>query len=236
MAVPDIGRPELAADAPVLLNETATGRAVLRFEAPAAGWVTFNLTAPPGEQPWTYQAETRIVAGNGTERTGTLTRTLEPGASERRFVAVPEGTALVEVALEWDDQLIQFGDPLLLKLVQRWLPAGDYMMHPTLFAGWVGLLVTGINLLPVGQLDGGHVARAVFGDRNRYVATGAAILLVLLAFLFSSWLLMALFVLLMGIQHPPPLNDRTRLDRKRMVLAVVVLAVFALCFVPVPIQ
>jgi len=97
-----------------------------------------------------------------------------------------------------------------------------YLTHPTFFAGWVGLLVTGINLLPASQLDGGHVARAVLGERMKWAAYAAVAGLVYLALRFQSWMLMAIFILLMGVQHPPPLNDRTGLDLKRKVLAAVV--------------
>jgi membrane-associated protease RseP (regulator of RpoE activity) len=173
---------------------------------------------------------------DGSTRQDQATGSLKPGASERRSLTLPNGTRSAELKVSWDDGLLRLGDPLLVQLLDRVFHNEGYLTHPTFLAGWVGLLVTGINLLPAGQLDGGHVARAVLGERMKYVAWAAVGLLMMLAFLFNSWLLMALFVLFMGIQHPPPLNDRTKLDTKRIVLAALVLVVFILTFVPVPIQ
>src|SRR3989441_5345976 len=80
-----------------------------------------------------------------------------------------------------------------------------FRRHPTAFAGWVGLFVTAINLLPAGQLDGGHVARALFGDRHKYLSWGAVLLLFTLGTVYPSWFLFALIILLLGVRHPPPL-------------------------------
>src|SRR5881409_2206133 len=88
-----------------------------------------------------------------------------------------------------------------------------FRRHPTAFAGWVGLFVTAINLLPAGQLDGGHVARALLGERHRYLSWGAVLFLLFLGVSlgYSAWFLFALIILLLGVRHPPPLNDLTKL-------------------------
>jgi membrane-associated protease RseP (regulator of RpoE activity) len=108
-------------------------------------------------------------------------------------------------------------------------------IHPTAFAGWVGLLVTAMNLLPAGQLDGGHMARAVLGDKSKYASYAAiAFMLFLGTFYYSSWLLFALLIIFLGISHPPPLDDVNPLDKRRKVIASFVCAILVLSFVPIP--
>lgn len=115
------------------------------------------------------------------------------------------------------------------------LPA-NASVHPTAFAGWVGLFVTALNLLPAGQLDGGHVARAVLGDRAKYLSYFAIItMLVLGLFVYESWLIIALFIMLLGARHPPPLNDITKLGTKRLAVGAVAAIVFFAAFVAEPI-
>ena len=109
----------------------------------------------------------------------------------------------------------------------------DYtlLLHPTAFAGWVGLIVTAVNLFPIGQLDGGHIARAVLGDKQRYIGWFSVIFL-----MFTGWFFFAILIALMvGVYHPPPLNDLTRIDGKRKLLFIVAMIVLALCFSPFPI-
>lgn len=109
-------------------------------------------------------------------------------------------------------------------------------IHPLAFAGWVGLFVTALNLLPAGQLDGGHIARALLGDSSKYA--GYAVILFLLAlglfFGFDGWLILALLIMFMGIRHPPPLNDVSRLDGGRKMVGIAAAVMLVLCFVPVP--
>ena len=100
----------------------------------------------------------------------------------------------------------------------------------TAFAGWIGLLITSINLLPAGQLDGGHIFRAVLGEKQKYAGWIAVIIMI-----FTGWTFFALIIiLLMGMMHPPPLNDNTNLDNKRKLLFFVALAILILCFIPFP--
>jgi membrane-associated protease RseP (regulator of RpoE activity) len=236
--LPDIGRPEIALDVPAsAFDQSESGRTVVHVTNPGGNATTlsFTVTAPgDADGPWKYTAQADLPSDAGA-RTEKVTGKLDPGASERRTLALPEGTREATLTFTWEDGLLRFGDPLLVKGLDRVFDNGAYLTHPTFFAGWVGLLVTGINLLPASQLDGGHVARAVLGDRMRWAAYAAVGGLVYLALRFNSWFLMAVFILLMGVQHPPPLNDRTGLDTKRKVLAAVVLVVFVLTFVPQPI-
>src|SRR5437867_5784915 len=126
--------------------------------------------------------------------------------------------------------------PLLYRILSLFLPIpANTLLHPTAFAGWVGLFVTALNLLPAGQLDGGHVARAVLGDRSKYVSWGFIGFMLILGILpapygFGGWFIIAIFILLLGARHPPPLNDLTRIDNRRYMLAGGAAAVMLLSF------
>jgi len=110
-------------------------------------------------------------------------------------------------------------------------------IHPLAFAGWVGFFVTAINLLPVGQLDGGHIARALLGEKSRWAGYGSiGAMLVLGLFFSSTWLFFALLIMFMGIRHPPPLNEVTNLDKRRKAVGIAAALMLVLCFVPVPLD
>lgn len=113
-------------------------------------------------------------------------------------------------------------------------------LHPLAFAGWVGLFVTAINLLPASQLDGGHIARALLGSRQYYASLASFFFLLALSFVpiqgtsYLGWLIFALFIFFIGLRHPPPLNDLGSLGARRTVVGLVAIAVLAATFVPVP--
>lgn len=109
-------------------------------------------------------------------------------------------------------------------------------MHPLAFAGWVGLFVTAINLLPAGQLDGGHVARALLGERQSMVSWGALVLLIVLSLFYTGWLIFAFLILIIGVRHPPPLNDLSHLDAGRKLVGVAAVAILLTTFVITPFQ
>ncbi|HOE18839.1 MAG TPA: site-2 protease family protein [Syntrophorhabdaceae bacterium] len=135
---------------------------------------------------------------------------------------------------------LQLGDPLLFKILQEILigdiPGGhDLVLHPCAYAGWVGLFVTALNLLPVGQLDGGHIAYALFGDRSKWIFGASIVLLgVLAAFYNPGWLTLVIILLIFGMRHPHPVDMETELDTKRKILAFIILAIFILSFTPSP--
>jgi membrane-associated protease RseP (regulator of RpoE activity) len=111
----------------------------------------------------------------------------------------------------------------------------DVMLDPVAFAAWFGLLVTAFNLLPVGQLDGGHVLFALFGEKVRIVGfVFVGILLVMGLLLWEGWITWAILVFLLGVGHPAPLNDITPLSPRRRLLGAIVLLLLLLVFVPVP--
>lgn len=235
-AVPDLHRPALEADLPFALDEKTPGKTVLTVPTVDEGILAFTVHAPEDlEERWEYTAKARVELADGTVQKDTVHGKLALGQAERRTLALPANATAATLVVTWDDGLSTFGDPLLVVGLDRLFDNDGYLAHPTFFAGWVGLLVTGINLLPASQLDGGHVARAVFGDRMKYVAWAAVAGLFYLAFQFQSWMLMAVLILFLGVQHPPPLNDRTTLGASRKALAALVLLVFLLTFIPRPI-
>jgi membrane-associated protease RseP (regulator of RpoE activity) len=120
------------------------------------------------------------------------------------------------------------------------IPEGmDVFVHPVALAGWVGLFVTALNLFPVGQLDGGRIAYAIFGARHRAVSVGTFLALLLLGAVAGSlnWIVFAALVfLLIGFHHAPPLDDLTPLSPGRYALGVICLILLVLLIPPVPIQ
>lgn len=109
-------------------------------------------------------------------------------------------------------------------------------LHPVAVAAWFGLLVTALNLLPLAQLDGGHILYAAIGKLQRPIGYVLFAALLGLAVLWPGWLVWAVIVLVMGIAHPPTADASEKLDPKRRLLALACLAVFVLCFTPVPIR
>ncbi len=126
--------------------------------------------------------------------------------------------------------------PLLLQWIGSFFTVPETaIIHPTLFAGWVGIFLTAVNLLPAGQLDGGHVARALLKEKHKYVSWIVIFVLAGLSFFYTGWLIFAILILLfIGTQHQPPLNEITPLDSKRKFLGVLILIVFILSFAPIP--
>jgi membrane-associated protease RseP (regulator of RpoE activity) len=133
------------------------------------------------------------------------------------------------------------GSSLLLSLISKItlgiLPDdANIVLHPIGFAGWIGLLVTAMNLLPAGQLDGGHVTYALFGKRYIWVSrlTVLAILTLGITRMWDGWLVWGVLLLFMGVRHPPPVDPDTPLDAKRKFLGWFLLATLAVTFTPVP--
>jgi len=131
--------------------------------------------------------------------------------------------------------LVRISFPMIYLWLEELVPLqGDYLLHPTAFAAWVGFLVTALNLLPAGQLDGGHIARALLGPNAKYASWAAIAALIALSFYYWSWLLFAILILFLGAKHPPPLNDINKLDTRRKMVGVFAFVVLIIAFVPVP--
>jgi membrane-associated protease RseP (regulator of RpoE activity) len=116
------------------------------------------------------------------------------------------------------------------------LEGQNMAIHPLAYAGWAGLFVTALNLLPIGQLDGGHVIYALFGRQHGVVATIALICFALITiFVFHGWILMLALLIFFGRKHPPTLDERP-IDLKRKIIGFMMMAIFLLSFAPEPIK
>jgi membrane-associated protease RseP (regulator of RpoE activity) len=116
------------------------------------------------------------------------------------------------------------------------IPVGgqDVMVGPVAWAGWAGLLVTFLNLIPAGQLDGGHVLYALFGKRVGKVFPVILVITLLLGFFWSGWWFWSFIIFFLGRYHAEPLDQITPLDSRRKLLAVLMLVVFLLVLTPIP--
>ncbi|MBX9788271.1 MAG: site-2 protease family protein [Pirellulales bacterium] len=139
---------------------------------------------------------------------------------------------------------LRFGVPLLMKWMFQWLrpeigPVGLVgPLNPLLMAGWVGLLITGLNMLPVSQLDGGHVAYALFGRYAHWLAR--AVIMGAIGYMVISqvygWIIMLALVMAIGPDHPPTHDDRVPLGWWRVVLGILSLGLSVICFHPNPLS
>ena len=116
------------------------------------------------------------------------------------------------------------------------LPGYALRLSPLGFAGWLGLLITALNLMPVGQLDGGHTARAMFGHRKGTVISSVVMwtLILLAVFVFPALMLWAIIVFFLARRASPPLNDITPLGRGRTLLGCFTFAILAMILIPFP--
>lgn len=109
------------------------------------------------------------------------------------------------------------------------------LVHPVFFAAWLGFFLTGINLLPVGQLDGGHASYALLGRPAHAVALITfGLLIVAGAFISTNWFIWAFFIMLGGLRHPPPMNDISDVGPVRKAIGIMTMLLFFLIFIPVP--
>ncbi len=133
-----------------------------------------------------------------------------------------------------------FGTPLAVRLVELFrFPATNpshILLHPTAMAAWAGLLATAINLLPVGQLDGGHIVYAVMGQRpHRIVSTALVAILAILGFWYWTWWVWSILFFFLGRRHPL-VYDTAPLSRARWISLALVCVVFLLSFSVIPVR
>lgn len=137
-----------------------------------------------------------------------------------------EGTTEIGVPILW---LLIASFLQSLNMLPQPPPGGILLLHPIAFAGWAGLLVTMLNLLPAAMLDGGHVVRSISGEKLRFVLTALSILYLIVEG-FYPMAFLVLFISMYG--HPGPLDDVSSLSAGRKLLTIVVIAVFVLCTIP----
>jgi len=152
------------------------------------------------------------------------------GLQNSRFVplnSLPEGSMFLGESFLFSQ---------LANLVIGTVPDGyDTALHPMAYAGWAGLFVTALNLLPIGQLDGGHVLYALFGRKSQQIYKFAMLVFIIIgAFLYPGWLLLIILLLYIGFHHPPPANDYIQLDPKRRLIGYFTFVIFLISFIPVP--
>jgi membrane-associated protease RseP (regulator of RpoE activity) len=137
------------------------------------------------------------------------------------------------------------GEPLLFRmaagLVWGEVPDGySINMHPMVFASWFGLFATALNLMPFGQLDGGHISYSAMGRRSTLISLLTIAVAVALTFISTSWLMITIMMIVMllafGARHPSVIDESIDLDRSRVAVALLSAVVFVLCFTPVPIE
>jgi membrane-associated protease RseP (regulator of RpoE activity) len=137
------------------------------------------------------------------------------------------------------------GEPLIYKAVgwAIWgsVPDGSTInMHPMLFGAWFGLIATALNLIPIGQLDGGHISYAVLGRRSSLVTLVMLAGAIILAYFSTSWIVWTIVMIAMltffGRHHPPTYDEQVPLDGPRLALAAFAMLMLVVCFTPVPIE
>ena len=144
--------------------------------------------------------------------------------------------------IEPEAGFMSLGEPLIFQLIAGIMqvsppPGMDLYLHPVGFAAWVGFFLTALNLIPVGQLDGGHISYALFGRHHRRISRVLVFALLPMGiFFWPGWLVWIVLLALLGTRHPPTVDDAVPLDRRHIVLGWIALAMLVLCFTPVPVS
>ncbi len=135
---------------------------------------------------------------------------------------------------------VSFGTSILLEFMARHIfpsvPEGHVIsLHPVGLAGWLGLLVTMMNLLPMGMMDGGHIAYALFGKWHHHISRAMVVILLFMGiFGWIGWAVWGTLNLFFGLKHPPPTYPEIPLDRKRKLVGAVAVIILIITFVPIP--
>jgi membrane-associated protease RseP (regulator of RpoE activity) len=135
---------------------------------------------------------------------------------------------------------IQLGEPLLFKWLVAWFASypedtHELFLNPVAFAGWIGVFVTALNMLPIGQLDGGHVLYALVSRGQHRIGRVCFFALLIMGWWWSGWYLWAMLVLfIIRIKHPPVLDSDQRLGPGRQIIGWLSVAILVLCFTPIP--
>jgi len=158
--------------------------------------------------------------------------------TERNAVPVPidSGDSLFLGSSFFFDILYDLGDIF-------YPSSGAYLSHPVVLAGWTGFFVTALNLMPAGQLDGGHIARAILGPRANTISFAVIILLILMTFYgipgygppYSGWAVYAVLIFFLGTSHPPPSEELSKLDFPRFGVGIITGLILLTTFTPSPI-
>lgn len=144
------------------------------------------------------------------------------------------------VSVEETKGALGLGDSILFSLLSRLIlgvtPDGhDILLHPIAFSGWIGLFVTSLNLIPIGQLDGGHITYAFLGTRHLILSRILVVFLFICGiFFWEGWLIWAILMVILGLRHPPVIYWELPLDTKRRLIGIVSMVIFIITFIPAP--
>lgn len=151
------------------------------------------------------------------------------------------GLGLSEViAVPEEEGMLGLGDSLLFSFLARAIigitPEGsEILLHPIAFAGWIGLFVTTLNLIPIGQLDGGHIAFALFGRLHSNISKILVVALGVMGIIYwGGWIIWAVLMFILGLGHPPVLYWESPLDSRRKAMGWLALFIFVITFIPMP--
>jgi membrane-associated protease RseP (regulator of RpoE activity) len=155
------------------------------------------------------------------------------------IIAVGVGFQLSEIVPIEQTPDIILGIPLIFAFLENLLidiPDGHTIaFNSVVFAGWIGLFVTALNLLPIGQLDGGHVVYALVGDKHKYVSIAMIGMLVVMGFIgWPGWYIWAALTAILGVRHPPMVDPEVGLEPKQKFIGWLSLAIFVVTFTPNP--
>lgn len=134
---------------------------------------------------------------------------------------------------------ISLGSSILLSFLTKSIlgvtdESADIVLHPIAFAGWIGLFVTALNLLPLGQLDGGHIVYSLFKRGHKALSWATFIFLFPLGLFWEGWLFWIMAVFIFGLKHPPLIDEITALEKEDKILGAIALIIFIITFIPVP--
>ncbi len=147
----------------------------------------------------------------------------------RIVIAEPAGQSLI------------FGESILFKLLSRLVfgnslpPESSIYLHPLAFAGWFGFFATALNLIPIGQLDGGHLVYSLLGRHYNKFSKIAFFLIIPLGILWPGWFIWAIMLIIIGLKHPRVYDEDKPLTAREKLLIGVNIVIFILCFIPKPI-
>lgn len=137
--------------------------------------------------------------------------------------------------------MISLGDSLLFKGLSKAILGAvpdnhDVFLHPVALAGWIGFFVTSLNLIPIGQLDGGHILYALLGEKHAMFSKVLVGVMFIMGFLFwEGWIIWGVLLIILGFRHPPIVYSEMPLDPRRKIIGWIALVIFVLTFTPIPI-
>jgi membrane-associated protease RseP (regulator of RpoE activity) len=226
----------------LLCHEMGHYLQAVRYGVPAS--LPFFIPMPPGIGPFGTMGAVIVQSAGHADRKAMFDIAVW-GPLAGLVVCLPvcwwgiQQSTVLAVPPAMQDQL--FGDPPILKAMV-WLKHGplpenhDVLFNPMLYAGWVGLFLTGLNLMPIGQLDGGHIMYCLIGRRAHTVGIGVLAVGVVYMAVTSYWLysLMMVLLLMLGVRHPPTADDSVPLGWGRILLGWLSMALLLVCFTPRP--